>query len=65
MSPEIQKHIFDKFYQGDPSGYTDGNGLGLSLVKRILVLCRGNIAVQSRLGLGTTIIIELPKESLH
>jgi len=63
MTPEVQKNIFNKFYQGDNSGYTDGNGLGLSLVKRIIDLCHGNIRVSSEIGLGTTFIITLPVEA--
>lgn len=60
MDPEVQGHIFDKFYQADRSGYTDGNGLGLSLVKRIIDLCHGKISVQSELGSGTSFVIKLP-----
>ena len=60
MSAEDQKHIFDKFYQADRSGYTDGNGLGLSLVKRIIDLCHGKISVHSELGSGTSFVISLP-----
>ena len=60
ISAEDQKHIFDKFYQADRSGYTDGNGLGLSLVKRIIDLCHGEISVQSELGSGTSFVIKLP-----
>ena len=62
MTSEVQKHIFDKFYQADRSGYTDGNGLGLSLVKRILDLCQGSIQVNSSPGLGTTFLLEFPKK---
>lgn len=62
MTSEVQKHIFDKFYQADRSGNTDGNGLGLSLVKRIVDLCQGRIQVDSSLGGGTTFILELPKK---
>jgi len=60
MTPEVQKHIFDKFYKGDASGFTDGNGLGLSLVKRIIDLCRGEITVHSEPGTGTCFAITLP-----
>jgi len=60
MAPEVQKHIFNKFYQGDTSGYTDGNGLGLSLVKRIIDLSKGRIRVDSSPDMGTTFVIELP-----
>ena len=38
VSEEALKHIYDKFYQGDSSHKEEGNGLGLSLVKRILSL---------------------------
>ncbi|UZQ84647.1 ATP-binding protein [Thermoclostridium stercorarium] len=44
------KHIFDKFYQADKSRSTHGNGLGLSIVKRIVELCRGNYRRQQAGG---------------
>ena len=62
ISPEAQKHMFDKFYQADRSGNTDGNGLGLALVKRIVDLCKGNIQVDSSPGLGTAFILKFPKK---
>ena len=61
MSQEVQKHIFEKFYQGDPSHKAQGNGLGLALVKRIVELCRGQIAVRSAPGRGAEFEITLPK----
>lgn len=60
MSEEIQKHIFEKFYQGDMSRKTEGNGLGLALVKRILDLCKGQITVTSFPGKGAEFVITLP-----
>ena len=53
MDEETLKHIFDKFYQGDTSHSTEGNGLGLALVKRVLELSDGTVSVESRKGSGT------------
>ncbi len=61
MDNDTLKHIFDKFYQGDKSHATQGNGIGLSIVKRIVELCKGEIKVESSLGNGTTFIVKLPK----
>lgn len=52
MSEEVQKHMTEKFYQGDSSHKAEGNGLGLALVKRIVELCRGEIGVKSSPGKG-------------
>lgn len=61
MSPEVQKRIFEKFYQADPSHQSKGNGLGLSLVKHIIELCDGVIEVESEEGKGSTFRVILPK----
>ncbi len=60
MSEEVIKHIFEKFYQGDTSRKSEGNGLGLALVKRIVDLCKGSIKVKSELGKGTEFTVKLP-----
>ncbi|MGN0484971.1 MAG: ATP-binding protein [Lachnospiraceae bacterium] len=62
MEAEIQKHIFEKFYQGDSSRKAEGNGLGLALVKRIVDLCKGSITVKSEPNQGAAFTIKLPLE---
>ena len=60
MDEETRKRVFEKFYQGDTSHATEGNGLGLALVKRILQLSDGSISVKSKVGEGTVFTVELP-----
>ncbi|MGM9681614.1 MAG: ATP-binding protein [Eubacteriales bacterium] len=61
MTEEVQKHIFEKFYQGDSSRKAEGNGLGLALVKRIVELCKGTVTVESSPGKGAKFIIDFPQ----
>ncbi|MBR5272627.1 MAG: HAMP domain-containing histidine kinase [Clostridia bacterium] len=62
IDKEIMPHIFEKFYQGDSSHKTSGNGLGLPLVKRIIELCKGEIKVESVKDEGSIFTITLPNE---
>ena len=59
MTREVGMRIFEKFYQGDSSHSSEGNGLGLALVKRVIDLLGGEISVTSELGHGTTFTVVL------
>lgn len=61
ISPEDQKKIFNKFYQADQSHATQGNGVGLAVVKRIVDLHGGEVSVSSQKEV-TVFTVQLPRE---
>jgi len=61
ISPEVGAHMFEKFYQGDTSHATEGNGLGLALVKRVVDILEGEISVESTVGVGTAFTVKIKK----
>lgn len=62
MTKDVGNHIFDKFYQADTSHSKEGNGLGLTLVKRVIDALGGNISVESEVNVGTTFKVTLKEE---
>lgn len=60
MNEETVKHIFDKFYQGDSSHSTEGNGLGLALALRIIQLSGFSLTVSSKVNEGSVFAVSIP-----
>ena len=64
MSEEFQEHLFESFSREQSATVSkqEGAGLGLAIVKKIIDMMGGTIAVQSKLGEGSTFVVELPFE---
>ena len=60
IEAEILPHIFERFYRGDESRSSAGNGLGLSLAQATARSHRGNIEVESTPRQGSTFTVTLP-----
>jgi signal transduction histidine kinase len=62
MTAEQVEHIFDRFYRADSSNTAvQGVGLGMSIVRHIIAAHQGTIRVESELGRGTTVQVDLPR----
>lgn len=59
MDAETCRRVFEKFYQGDTSHADQGNGLGMTLAKKIIDIAGGRIWVESGPGEGSTFTVEL------
>ena len=60
MDESTMRRIFDKFYQGDTSRASEGNGLGLALAHKIVTKTGGILAVESELRKGSKFTVTLP-----
>ena len=64
MSPDVAARAFERFYRADPSRsrHHGGSGLGLSIVRAIVDAHGGTVTLDTALGRGTTVRVELPAE---
>nr|WP_199075179.1 ATP-binding protein [Pedobacter sp. ASV19] len=60
INDEDLPHIFNAFYRGLNQKIANGNGIGLSLTKKIVLLHKGSISVQTEQGKGTVFTVEIP-----
>lgn len=61
ISAEALPHIFEPFYSDGKEGNIGGTGLGLAIVKSITEKLKGNISVESKIGVGTCFSLQFPK----
>ena len=59
MSPSEVAHIFDRFYRANPSAEIQGTGLGMAIVKEVIVAMGGAVDVKSESGIGTEVTLWL------
>jgi signal transduction histidine kinase len=63
ISPEKLEHIFDRFYRGEATSTIQGFGLGLPIAKALVEAQEGEIRLESELGAGSTVVLNLPVSS--
>jgi signal transduction histidine kinase len=61
IPPEELDRIFEPFYSTKDFGH--GTGLGLAIVKRVMEEHRGTVKVESKVGVGTMVVLSLPAEA--
>jgi signal transduction histidine kinase len=61
IAPEALEHVFEPFWQADPSRSGDGSGLGLALAKRIVESLGGRIEVRSSVAHGSRFAVWVPE----
>jgi PAS domain S-box-containing protein len=61
IAPEHQQKVFEMFHQLDPLNGPGGEGLGLTIVKRILGRMDGQVRLESAVGVGSVFFVILPK----
>ncbi|MDB9309585.1 hybrid sensor histidine kinase/response regulator [Aphanizomenon sp. CS-733/32] len=60
MSEKDQKKLFQPFHRGENIGIIPGSGLGLTIVQQCVIAHRGEITVNSQVGVGSTFTVTLP-----
>ena len=63
MTPGQLERVFEKFYRADPSGAIPGTGLGMAIVREIITHHGGTMEIESKLGVGTKVMLYLPVAS--
>lgn len=61
ISSEDQAHLYEPFSRGQNTRKIAGTGLGLAVVKKCLDLHQGEISLQSQVGVGTTVVVTIPR----
>lgn len=65
MDKETASRIFERYYQGDHSRKSEGNGLGLAIVAKIMFLCGGSVSVESEPGKGSVFTLVFPEKNRY